>query len=440
MRLTVASFSALAIVGTSFAASLAQAASVSAATAATTVDTYVPLVANAPLSFQTFPHARCVLSARGSQAKMTVYADDSGTVSLHFTPARGGARNGNVEARCDAHGAMMTKNIRVHVVAGGPRPLAVPLRGEARPLVPRGLDPAKLTEADLRRLELPPRPDAVRDPKNYADWLQAVTIPVRRIREVPIVRPDLTHGPVKLAGVRRALAPKGAKNGSYTSGNWSGIVDFGGTNQFTYWVAGKWTVPAVSTDIFHSVAYSSTWDGLDGWGSSDVVQNGTEQDAINFAFFGSFATYSAWYEFFPDGGSSTLPNFSVNPGDDIYAVSWICYDGNGNRDGCYYMENMTQGEATPVYSELGAQPALFQGNSAEWITERPTINNNVGSLPQFGLFPYWWEHVYDSYAGAGYNACDENENVISMTNGNDVLASGFTTSCDSSDFYWTNYL
>ncbi len=370
---------------------------------------------------------------------MTVYADDRGAVSLHVTPSRGGAANVTVNARCDARGAVMIRAIRLHVVARAPLPVAVRPAFGARPLVPRGVDPATLSEADLKRLELPPRPDAGRDPKNYADWLRAVTTPVTRVRGTPILRRDMIHGPVNVSGVRRAPATGGAKNGYYNSNNWSGIVDFGGYGQFTNWVAGKWTVPAVNTDFSDSPAYSSVWDGIDGWNSNDVIQNGTEQDAYDLPLFGSLASYSAWYEFFPDGGSSTLPNFNVNPGDDIYAASWLCYDGNGQRYGCYYMENMTQGEATPVYSELGQHPELFQGNSAEWITERPTVNGNLNPLPQFGVFPFWWEHVYDSYAGGGRNACDENENVISMFNGGDELATVFPTSCESASFVWRNF-
>jgi hypothetical protein len=214
----------------------------------------------------------------------------------------------------------------------------------ASPQAPRGksgVDPVRISDADIRRLQLPPRPDPVRNAKDYAVWKAAMTSPVVRVGGTTVLRTDVIHGP---SGSGRATRPQLKENGSYTNSHWSGVVDTGSPGQFTYWVAGQWNVPAVSTDWFDSPAYSSTWDGIDGWGSNDVIQNGTEQDPYNFPLFGSFSAYSAWYEFYPDGGSTTLPNFSVNPGDQIYAVSWVCYDGNGNRYGCYYMQNNTQGE------------------------------------------------------------------------------------------------
>ena len=435
MRNTIASLSLSVLAAASAAASPANAAT-RATAFPPAVDILVSRVGTSPASFQTFPNARCVLSAEGTKAKITVYADDRGAVPFHFTPSRGGSANGSLNARCDARGSVMSTAVRIHPVARTIRPLAVGPAFNARPLVPRGVNPATLSEIEVKRLQLPPRPDAGRDPQNYAQWLRAVTTPVTRVGGTTILRPDVIHGPLRAAGVKpRPAVGTATKNGTYTSPNWSGIVDFGGNGQFAYWVAGKWTVPAVTTNFSNSAAYSSIWDGIDGDGSGDVIQNGTEQDSYAL-WFGTFSFYSAWYEFYPDGGSTTLPNFSVNPGDQIYAASWLCYDGNGQRYGCYYMENMTQGEASPVYSELGQQPALFAGNSAEWIVERPTINGNLYPLAQFGFVPFSWEHVYDSYAGVGRNSCDENQNSLWMYNGLDLLSTAFPTGCDSSLIFW----
>jgi hypothetical protein len=436
MRLTKASLSAL-VLAAAFSTNSARAA-VAAPRVEAALDVMVAPATDSPVAFQTYPNARCVLGAAGTRKTMTVYADDRGTVTFHLTPARGGRVSAVLTTRCDARGSVSSRDIRFTVSTRAPRPLAVRPAFGARPLLPFGVNPATLTEADTKRMELPPRPDPLRDPKNYAEWLRAVTTPVTRIRGNTILRRDVVHGPTKLAGPR--VAATGSKNGYYTSNTWSGVVDTGGYGQFTNWVAAKWTVPSVSTDFFHSPAYSSIWDGIDGFGNGDVIQNGTEQDAYNFPFFGQISNYSAWYEFYPDGGSTTLPNFSVNPGDEMYAESWLCYDGYGQRYGCYYLQDYTQGEATPVYYELGSQPGLFQGSTAEWIAERPTFSGNVVyPLPAFGAFPFSWEHVYDSYAGIAENACNENENIVSMYNGQDELASAFTTGCDSSYSYWTGF-
>ncbi len=405
---------------------------------ASAVDLTLPAAANTSVSFQTQRNARCVLSAPGTAATMTVYADDRGVVSLQFTPERAGAANGAVTAQCSAAGVANTQLVRLHVVPGALRQNAVRPALGAQPLVPRGLDPAALSSADINRLQLPPRPDAARDPEAYAQWKRAVTTPVTRVGGTTVLRTDVIHGPVQRARAASA-ATAGVTNGTGYSTNWSGVVATGRTNQFTYWVAGEWFVPAVTTNAAESPAYSSVWDGIDGWGSGDVIQNGTEQNALYLPFFGSLAFYSAWYEFYPDNGSTTLPNFTVAAGDEIYAVSWLCYNGSGQRFGCYYMEDLTRGEASPTYSELGAKPSLFQGNSGEWVTERPTVGGTLHPLPHFNNFSFWWQHVYDSVAGGGRNACNESFSTITMYNAFDFLATTTPTACDASTFSWLNY-
>ncbi len=75
-----------------------------------------------------------------------------------------------------------------------------------------------------------------------------------------------------------------------TSTNWSGYAVTGGT--FTY-VHGSWTVPAVTCASGEN-SQSSTWVGLDGWGSDTVEQLGSTTGCI----FG-VAAYFPWTEMYP---------------------------------------------------------------------------------------------------------------------------------------------
>jgi peptidase A4-like protein len=68
-----------------------------------------------------------------------------------------------------------------------------------------------------------------------------------------------------------------------------------------YLLTGDWVVPTAQQAFGTCNAagdYSSSWIGIDGWGSNDVLQAGT---ASNVYCSGSTATpeYHAWYEWYP---------------------------------------------------------------------------------------------------------------------------------------------
>jgi hypothetical protein len=73
------------------------------------------------------------------------------------------------------------------------------------------------------------------------------------------------------------------------------------------------------------------------------------------------------------------------------------------------------------------------------VVERPLVNGEFNPLPQFSAFPFWWQHVYDSFAGAGYMSCWEPYDVVTMANGNDSLATSSAPNCDVSTFSLFNY-
>ena len=86
------------------------------------------------------------------------------------------------------------------------------------------------------------------------------------------------------------------------------MLFIGGGDRFS-WISGSWTVPhTYPTPGFAGTEYSSAWLGIDGDGSPDVMQAGTETDSDGSCY--------AWFEWFPNF-SIGINNFPVTPGDVI---------------------------------------------------------------------------------------------------------------------------
>jgi hypothetical protein len=144
---------------------------------------------------------------------------------------------------------------------------------------------------------------------------------------------------------------------------------------------------------------SSFWIGLDGWGTSNVVQAGTRQDVVTGTTFGGAFTINAYYpwaEWFPYS-EMRLTGLSVTAGDELIGAVWV----GGPTDtahplgsyGYYYLENTTT--HTYVRSYVTAPPIIifgnclfacdpFRGASAEWVMERPTVNGSLLDLSNYG--------------------------------------------------------
>jgi hypothetical protein len=149
---------------------------------------------------------------------------------------------------------------------------------------------------------------------------------------------------------------------------------------------GMWKVPAVSKPDFASGAGggwdSSSWVGIDGENSNDVLQAGVEQE-----FDGDSANYTAWYEWYAprrDGSpgyidQTNISNFPVSAGDSMWCI--VQYIENRTR-GSIFIANLSNGSFTSL--ELDPPPgASFEGNCIEWIMETPTIDGQYSALPAF---------------------------------------------------------
>lgn len=156
------------------------------------------------------------------------------------------------------------------------------------PLPPEGFDPLVAAPEELERYGFPRRPDYQQMPHEAAKWVTAFRRYPRLKHITPEFRPlEHRHDLNKRTG-------KGTEAEiNATSSNWSGSVLFiGGGDSFS-WISGSWTVPHVyQSPVTGGTEYSSAWLGLDGDGSGDVMQAGTETD--------SDGTCYAWFEWFPN--------------------------------------------------------------------------------------------------------------------------------------------
>ena len=252
--------------------------------------------------------------------------------------------------------------------------------------LPEGFNPMTASPRQLAVHRLPPRPDAEREPQLRALWDRAMSR--TRVWIVPefVHREHIHHGPARKIvparpsgpigrGVEFAAAPKIS---NATSSNWSGAAVFSPSSKPYTYVGGQWTVPSANS-LSGGFYYASEWVGIDGWGSSDVMQAGTETEIINFwPFFTSRVVYT-WWEWFP-AGEVAISNLPVASGDVMYCL--ICADTMSSAT--VYFSNLSTGVATR-FDITAPRGTTLAGNVAEWIVERPTVGGSVANLTDYGV-------------------------------------------------------
>lgn len=374
------------------------------------------------ISFATMPSARCTVANPHGTA-FVFYSDPDGTAYLH-TRAPAAAANSSIRlnVQCAAGGNTAASSLTLRADARAAQTPAIKRSGPLVTLGPRGFNPATASDADLARYGYPPRPKTTLASGAGAAWLEAVrTTSITFTRSV--AHPDLFMGPAQ----RTARVGATIANGSATSNTWSGFANFGDAanagSPFSD-VVGEWFVPGVVPDIFKA-SYSALWAGLDGWTDKDVVQAGTFQN-VSSCFTGCWqlTSYKAWYEFFPD---TSQEMFSVNPGDRIYTESWITFNAAGIPVGNFYVKDITaqvggqDAETMPTYDPTYPQ---FDGSSAEWIMERPTVtywffgwHSYVPRLSDFSQA--WFSFALAEHANGSVVDYGSGSNLqITMTNSN----------------------
>ena len=275
---------------------------------------------------------------------------------------------------------------------------------------PAGFDVINASDQDLQYYGFPPRPNQTTEPKAYATWTRAMK--ASKTRVIPkLEQTTIFHGPSNIAKNAKptaeqsnaASAPGGVSNVSYSS-NWSGYVDFSGATSYGstsfYYLVNNMVVPKAQQAFGKCTGgwdWGSEWNGIDGWGSPDVLQAGVEFDA--YCALGGLSKstyYSAWYEWYPYG-EVRISGFPVTAGDDIFVEVWH----TSSTQGYAYLVNYSNNQSVQVgFTAYPGYP--LRGNSAEWVIERPTVGGTLATLTNYTRIPFWDAYAY-TQASAFYD-------------------------------------
>lgn len=176
----------------------------------------------------------------------------------------------------------------------------------------------------------------------------------------PVVTPSPSS---KVSGLTPTTpAPSSSQPGGaqvttgYTSSNWSGYMATGGT--FTA-VSGSWHA-TYATGNGSTTSADSTWIGIGGVTSGDLIQVGT-QNIISAS--GQVST-SAFYEMLP-AYAQTVPSVTVSPGDSMSAsITEV-----GSSLWTITITDNTDGQTFSITVSYASSLS-----SAEWIEEDPSYS------------------------------------------------------------------
>jgi hypothetical protein len=163
--------------------------------------------------------------------------------------------------------------------------------------------------------------------------------------------------------------------------DWAGYVaasDLASPQPQVIGVNSSWNVPKVIVSVEDS--FSAVWIGIGGEFDNTLIQVGTEQDSIN-----GQGEYFVWYEVLPKD-SVTIATMNVSPEDVITAsINLVNSDANEWAIQIYDVTNGQGFNQNFVYNSSRL--------SADWIVERPTVNNRLGTLADFGSVAFTGSHV-----------------------------------------------
>lgn len=240
-------------------------------------------------------------------------------------------------------------------------------------LPPKGFKPADADDRELRVFGLAPRPTW--DDKLLKRWQ------TKYARRLEFLRPTFRRMDYKR---HRLPGEEGSKavHGVETSTIWSGAVVHAPQGKQMKWVESEWTVPNACPPpgAVSGVWYSaSTWIGIDGDGSPDVLQAGCDSDVMPTSS-GTTRQVNPWWEWFPEG-TFWISNFPVSQGDTMSCL--VCGDVGSNTSAVIFLMNDTNG-AHASFAVTAPSGTTLEGNCAEWILESLEIDTIVPELASYG--------------------------------------------------------
>jgi hypothetical protein len=190
---------------------------------------------------------------------------------------------------------------------------------------------------------------------------------------------------------------------------------------------------------------SALWVGLDGDGTTDLLQAGTEQQAtrINLGVIQfTLTNYYAWTGFLPQQpAEQVISNFSINPGDEIFTEVWVGTGDNGpspsGASGRFFILNLSTGGLASLSTPRA--PTSAGGREAVWIMERPAVGGSLRDLANYGSAVMYNASArkanspryqgYVPYLGG-------NNRQATMVNGDDTLSTVSAVDSTSMRFDW----
>jgi hypothetical protein len=251
---------------------------------------------------------------------------------------------------------------------------------------PTGFDPLKATNAELVRNGFPRRPG---DPELLARWNRVFRELDGKLNYVTPTFERVPH--VREPRLKRA--PRTETTGdTETNDHWSGVQVLQGSGQSFYSLTADLWVPRISAPDTTQAYWLMSWIGIDGEASDNVLcQIGIAQN-INVAGPGTQQCYAFWEWY--SAPAYQVGGFVVNPGDLVSLT--LCSQGEGSTHATGYYANLTTGAATSYTLHMDNENPLI-GHCAEWVVERPQINDVPALLPDYGQ-----TYFYDCIAAVGY--------------------------------------
>jgi hypothetical protein len=182
--------------------------------------------------------------------------------------------------------------------------------------------------------------------------------------------------------------------------NWAGYAvssDLQNPQPTVTGITASWNVPTIAASA--NDTFSAVWIGIGGQFDQTLIQCGTRQDFVNGKM-----QYAAWYELLPST-SVTIRMLNVSPGD-LMQASIQLSDATLNQ-WVLNLTDRTNGQSfqrTFTY----ASSQLW----AEWIVERPTVNNVISHLANFGNITFFDCTVTLGSATGGIGSFPANEVVM----------------------------
>lgn len=267
------------------------------------------------------------------------------------------------------------------------------------PPPPPGFDPDHASDRDKLAYGYPAC--AAQFPDLVARWKSKLSV-----KGYKFIQPEF-----KPRVAPRKAVPKIDPHGPQTTGNWAGAVVTPSAGKTFKWVESNWRFPQsyLPSGTVDNILYTaSTWIGIDGVNSPDIMQAGCDSDIQTNGTSPSHQ-YNPWWEWFP-AGSFWITNLSFSPGDEISML--ICITEGSNTSAAVFFSNETKNTGGFFHATAPAGTTV-QGTSAEWIVEA------LGSSIGFALAKFDTVEFTDCYAGfTGGGSVDSGTgSLINMSNG-----------------------